>query len=87
MKTTWKKLIEEVMEARGETLADLEDCTLSEDEMNAEFNNGYGGTEGTPFTAWTKNTVYFPVQYDGSEWVGFVARNPDGIPSDHQGGG
>ena len=44
------------------------------------------GSEGKPFTIWTANTVYFPVVYDGAEWVGSVSRNPDGKPTDHQGG-
>jgi hypothetical protein len=83
--TTWGKLIEEAMKKRGETLADIESITLSPEETDVPFDNGYGSTEGRPFTAWTAKTVYFPVCYDGVEWVGSVSRHPDGKPTDHQG--
>ena len=35
-------------------------------------------------TVWTKNSVYFPTQCEGYEWVGRVSRNPDGKPTMHQ---
>ena len=82
----WKEMIQEAMAERGETLADLEANTLTEADMNEEFDSGYGGTEGAPFTAWSAKTVYFPICYDGAEWVGSVSRHPDGKPTDHQGG-
>ncbi len=84
--TCWAELMAGAMKDRGETLADIVSTTLSEFEMNDRFDSGYGGHNGVPFTAWTANTVYFPVVYDGAEWVGSVARNPDGKPTDHQGG-
>lgn len=76
----------DVMWERGETLADIEANTMTDKEMNKEFDSGYGGTRGVPFTVWTKNTVYFPICYDGAEWVGSVSRNPDGKSTEHQGG-
>lgn len=85
--TTWRELLEEALEDRGEKLADLEANTLTEADMEREFYDGYGSTEGVPFTAWTAKTVYFPLCYDGNEWVGSVSRNPDGKPTKHQGGG
>lgn len=85
--STWKEMLEEEMKYRGETLADLEANTLTEADMAKEFDCSWGGTQGVPFTAWTANTVYFPVCYDGSEWVGSVSRHPDGKPTRHQGGG
>jgi hypothetical protein len=85
--TTWKKLIEQEFDGNGESWEDVESNTLSVEEITKEFSDGFGGTEGTPFTLWTKKRVYFPVQYDGSEWVGSVSRNPDGIATDHIGGG
>lgn len=84
---SWKQMLVDAMEKRGEEFADIEQNTMTEEEMAEEFDSGYGGTNGTPFTVWTKNTVYFPVCYDGAEWVGSVSRNPDGKPTDHQGGG
>ena len=85
--STWKELLEYAMKKRGEKLADLEANTLTEADMVKEFDSGYGGTEGVPFTAWSAKTVYFPICYDGVEWVGSVSRHPDGKPTEHQGGG
>lgn len=87
MKTNWKELIIECMSKVGETLEDIESNTMSEKQMVRKFDSGWGATNGKPFTIWTKNRVYFPACYDGSEWVSFVSRNPDGKPTDHQGGG
>lgn len=84
--SNWKEMIQAAMAERGETLADLEANTLTEADMNNEFDSGYGCTEGAPFTAWSAKTVYFPICYDGAEWVGSVSRHPDGKPTDHQGG-
>jgi hypothetical protein len=85
--TTWRKEILNEMESHKETWDDVVSNTLTEQELDVEFNNGYGGTNGIPFTLWTKNRVYFPVQYDGSEWVSSVSRNPDGRATEHVGGG
>jgi hypothetical protein len=85
-KTNWKELIAEGMSYHQETLEDVVSTTLSDDDKVKEFNSGYGGTEGVPFTLWTKKRVYFPVVYDGSEWVGSVSRDPDGVATNHIGG-
>lgn len=85
--TTWKNELNEALNERGESWADVEANTMTEEDMERQFNDGYGGTEGCAFTVWTKNSVYFPICYDGAEWVGSVARNPDGKPTEHQGGG
>jgi len=84
---TWAGLLTKDMGAHGESLADIVSNTMDDDEMEKEFNGGHGGTEGVPFTVWTQNRVYFPVCYDGAEWVGSVSRNPDGKPTGHHGGG
>ena len=75
------------MEAAQDAWANVESCTLTEGELDAEFDDGWGATNGKPFTIWTKNNVYFPIRYDGREWCGFVSRNPDGKPTEHVGGG
>jgi len=94
--TTWRKLIAIAMESpkdpgwdrgSGETWANVVACTLTDDELDAEFCDGYGSTNGKPFTLWTANRVYFPIKYDGSEFVAHVARNPDGLPTEHWGCG
>jgi hypothetical protein len=84
--TNWQELITEAMEAVQETWADVVSTTLSDDDKVKAFNSGYGGSEGVPFTLWTTNRVYFPVVYDGSEWVASVSRNPDGVATGHVGG-
>ena len=83
---TWKEMLEDALKKRGEELADMEANTLTEADMVKEFDSDAGHTEGVPFTIWTAKTVYFPVCYAGSEWVGSVARHPDGKPTEHQGG-
>lgn len=85
--TNWKEMIEFEMKGHQETFEDVVECTLSEEQLIKNFDCGYGGTEGEPFTAWTTNRVYFPICYDGAEWVESVSRNPDGKPTHHFGGG
>jgi hypothetical protein len=82
--TNWYKEIKAIANKNGEKIIE---CTLSEDELHKEFDDGYGGTEGSPFTAWSENWVYFPLCYDGAEWVGCAPRNPCGKAMEHQGGG
>jgi hypothetical protein len=83
---TWKQLIEDEFKYSGDTWGDVVSSTLSEDELNEEFDNGWGLTQGKFFTLWTTKYAYFPVMYDGSEWAGYVSRNPDGVPTEHVGG-
>lgn len=75
---------------RGETLVDIEASTLDDAALDLPFDAGLGSvgtitTGGAAFTVWTAKTVYFPVAYDDSEWVGCVSRHPDGAPTKHQG--
>jgi hypothetical protein len=49
------------------------------------FDDTYGSIEGEPFTLWTKGRVYFPMVFDGSEWVASISRNPDGVITKHLG--
>ncbi|MEE9132526.1 MAG: hypothetical protein V3U13_03110 [Gemmatimonadota bacterium] len=82
MSTTWRREIER---ARG-TDGPIIHCTMSEAELDTEFDNGFGGSEGRPFTAWSERRVYFPIVYDGSEWSGSAPRDPCGEALEHQGG-
>mgnify|MGYP003510497222 FL=1 len=87
MNTTWRILLEEaIAEAEGLTLSEAESCTLTDEELDVEFYAGFGSPNGERFTLWTKNKVYFPVCYDGAEYVGCASRNPDGKPTEHIGG-
>ena len=82
----WFEKLKQKMETDGE---DFESrvCTLDEAGLKVEFNAGLGGLEGAPFTAWGEKWVYFPICYDGAEWVGHAPRNPCDLAMHHQGGG
>jgi hypothetical protein len=82
--TTWKK---ELQECAGEDYPNILDCTLTTKELDAVFDSGFGNLSGKSFTAWSEKYVYFPAEYDGSEWVERVARNPCKEPTEHVGGG
>lgn len=85
--TGWKLMLDDALKENGESWTDVESNTMTEAEMAKDFDNDYGSIRGIPFTVWTKNSVYFPICYDGAEWVGRVSRHPDGKPTAHQGGG
>lgn len=84
--TTWRREIENAQGACQDQTPIIA-CTLTDAELDVDFDDGYGGTEGTPFTAWSEKRVYFPICYDGSEWVGSAPRNPCDEKLEHQGGG
>lgn len=81
----WRELIEKAMARVGETWNLIESNTLTDEDLEIRFNDGYGRANGKPFTIWTKNRVYFPVEYDGAEHVDSVSRNPDNEPTQHIG--
>ena len=82
---TWRELIAKEMSARGD-LGPIVACTLSDDEMDAGFDDSWGMSSGRPFTAWTERRVYFPAVYDGREWVASAPRNPCDEATRHVGG-
>lgn len=86
MTTTWRKELEEILSRCNETWDDIVASTLTLDQLDTEFDDGFGSSNGCPFTVWTTNRVYFPAVYDGSEWIASVSRNPDGNPTNHIGG-
>ena len=85
-KTNWATKLAGEMAKHGESLDSIVANTMSVAEMETMFCDGFGSSEGCPFTVWTRLSVYFPVVYDGAEYVGRVARHPDGKPTKHQGG-
>ena len=74
--STWRELIKQEMDARGESFNDIVFTTLTEKDFDNKFYMGFGWVEGCPFTLWTVRCVYFPVTCDGSEWVSSVPRDP-----------
>jgi hypothetical protein len=83
--TTWSKEIARAV-ARVKDDSLIVFCTLSQAELEVYFDHGYGCPYGEPFTLWTEKRVYFPVQYDGSEWVESVPRYPCDEKTTHVGG-
>jgi len=84
--TTWRKLLDTALIAEGESWGDVVANTLTDEELDVQFYDGYGAPEGTPFFMWTANRVYFAVCYDGAESVASVPRNPCDEPPSHVGG-
>lgn len=84
--TTWRELLLLAMVDHDEEPSMLESITLTDEELDVKFDDGYGVSRGKPFTAWTANRVYFPATYDGAEWVASVPRNPNGQATEHIGG-
>ena len=71
--------LKKIMEKDGEDFS-KKICTISDEELKNDF-------EDMPFTAWGKKWVYFPLYYDGIEWIGHAPRNPCNISMERQGGG
>lgn len=86
METTWRTLLEEACIFRGDKFDELQH-TLTLHDLDEVFSDDFGSTEGVPFTAWSRDWVYFPYCYDGSEGVASVPRNPCSIATEHIGGG
>lgn len=74
--TNWKQLIESEMADYGESFADIEAITLTEEELNRPFDAGVEGDAGQAFTAWTAQRVYFPASLNGADWCMSVPRHP-----------
>lgn len=82
----WKELLDEAFTSSGDSWQDVEFNSMTQEQMEKEFYDGYGAIEGCAFGIWTKNFVYFPAVYDGAEWVDWIPRNPCG-PIGHIGSG
>lgn len=88
--TTWRELLEHAMKKHGETTEDVtvvifavgpvkktaDSLDATKGFFDQSFDSGYGLKNGRPFRVWTDNRVYFPADYDGSEWVESVSRHP-----------
>jgi hypothetical protein len=85
--TNWMTLIVKEMRRTGDRISDIEYTTLSNEDLLKEFDSGSGGTEGKPFTLWTKEYVYFPFSYGGgAEGVASASRYPSSYALKHIGG-
>lgn len=82
---TWRDMIVAAITKNGEGWRDVEASTLTNAELDREIKGELCGPQGAPFTLWTRKRVYFPVQFDGAEWVASVSRHPDGKKTEHIG--
>lgn len=92
--TTLRKMIQEALALAGEEWDDIVYIYVKlwgdlnmDMQLDRTIDGGWGGAEAAPFTAWTEKNVYFPVVYDGCEWVTCVPRNPCDQATKHVGGG
>lgn len=82
--TTWRQDIERERKERGDDVGPLVGCTLSEEQMDAEFDPRYDHYEdAVNFTAWTEARVYFATQYDGATDTDSVPRHPCDEADEH----
>ena len=81
--TTWRKEFEY---ARGDDTTPVVAIAPEGIDLDKEFYGGYGGSDGEAILIWTEDFVYFPVVYDGSEWLGSAPRNPVPEGQTHVGG-
>ena len=58
----------------------------AKETLDYDFDGGYGSANGPRFTAWSEKRIYFPVEYDDSEWIESVPRNPSKEATYHLGG-
>lgn len=90
-KANWYKELKKIDEAEGIIAIAFDGKKYKsldqiKDKIDYNFDSGFGDTEGFAFTAWTKNRVYFPACYAGSEWIHSVPRNPCNEATEHIGG-
>ena len=81
----WKEMLIEVFKETGDDFKKMK-TTLTDEELVKEFDNGYGGSNGIHFTSWGEKYVYFPVVYDGAEWVRYAPRNVCDVKTSQWGG-
>jgi hypothetical protein len=84
--TTWRTELQNALETNSEIWNDIISIEIEDGGLDKEFDDSYGTEHGCPFTVWTSHYVYFPICYDGSEWVGCAPRFPNGQSLSHQGG-
>ena len=46
--------------------------------LDRKIDTDFGGTDGPPVYAWTATRVLFVAEYDGSQYIAHVPRNPCG---------
>lgn len=81
---TWRDKLSKQFEEVGDSWENVVHIAPHASVLDEEFYDGYGGAEGPSFTVWTSTYVYFPLEYDGYEYVGHAPRFPSPIAMKHQ---
>lgn len=75
--TTWRKELRDHFKETGDSFDNII-ITLTDKELDKEFDADFGSKNGQPFTAWSDNWVYFSYEYDGADYIERVERHPPG---------
>lgn len=81
--TTWRKAF---ARARGGDDSPVVHVAPNDAVLDIVFDGGWGGSQGPPVLIWTEERVYFPVVYDGAEWLESAPRDPTDEGQYHVGG-
>jgi hypothetical protein len=81
--TTWRK---ELDAARDVDQSLIVAVAPDDAVLDVQFDGGYGSSEGPAVLVWTEERVYFPVVYDGAEYLGSAPRDPQPDGQRHVGG-
>lgn len=84
-KLTWRLELANLMQGTGDP-GPIVAVAPDDSVLDVEFDDGYGTSEGPEVLIWTETRVYFPVVYDGAEWLGSAPRNPTDKGQAHLGG-
>jgi hypothetical protein len=83
--TTWRKELQQARASAGDQ-SEIVAVSPGETVLDVSFDDGYGGAEGPAVLIWSEERVYFPMTYDGSEWLDSAPRNPQPDGQAHVGG-
>jgi hypothetical protein len=88
---SWFKMLAAQLERRSDTFVSL--CIeiegtptfvpLNHYQFCKPFDAGFSYYERCHFTAWGESYVYFPMTFEGAEWIGSVPRNPELCATNH----
>lgn len=80
--TTWRKQFET---ARNGDVTPVVAVAPDESVLDVQFDSSYGSSAGPAVLIWTESRVYFPVVYDGAEWLDSAPRDPQEQGQGHVG--
>lgn len=82
---SWREALRVAREEAGDT-SPIVAIAPDESVLDIDFDDDYGAAEGPAVLVWSETRVYFPVVYDGAEWLGSAPRKPTDEPQGHVGG-